>query len=312
MIVAVVGGEECMRNHLSALCPQVKFDRSEVIVPFDRWSTEIGNLAAEFPEVNFHFAENLALPDADRTSGSDHRLYDRRRALGLRLSRGKIVAMTEDQAFPADDWVRQILKAHERPYDVVGGAVENGVDRPMNRALYYCDFGRYGRPFSAGAVSYLSDVNLAYKREALNQTRELWWAAYHETTVNWALQSLGKKLFLSDGPVVHQRRPRLSFSQAVKERVAWGRVFAMTRAERLSYSMRLMFGAGALVLPAILLARALRNMTRQRQGTLRILSTLPIISLLVVFWSIGEMAGYLLGRTVSSQKAPVATGRVSS
>ena len=273
---------------------------------FDRWSAEVGGLASQFPKVKFEYAGDLGLADPAEISEFDHRLYDRRRALGLRLSRGELVAMTEDQTLPADNWVAQILTAHEQPYSVIGGAVENGVDRTLNRALYVCDFGRYGRPFENGEVSYLSDVNLAYKRAALNGTRKLWWDAYQETTVNWALQTSGEKLFLANGPVMFQCRPPLSLRRAVKERIAWGRVFAETRAERLTHFRRLLFAAGTSVLPMILLVRALRNMIRQGLGMRIILRTIPIISLLVVTWSIGELAGYLRGGSESGRELKAA------
>jgi hypothetical protein len=97
----------------------------------------------------------------------------RRSAVGLQLARGQIIAMTEDHAVPAADWIREIRAAHERPYAVIGGAIENAVDRPLNWALYYCDFGRNGRPMPAGEAESVSDVNVSYKREALNSIRDV-------------------------------------------------------------------------------------------------------------------------------------------
>lgn len=265
----------------------------EVLVPYDSWSIEIGDLASEFPEVSFQFINDVDLPGFNVSRPTDHRLYDRRRAVGLQLSRGRIVALTEDHALPADDWIEQLRLAHKQPYAVIGGAIENSVEIPMNRALYYCDFGRYGRPFQSGEVSYVSDVNLAYKREALNLTRHLWRDFYHETTVNWALRSLGRKILLTDGPVVYQCRPRLRLRKAITERVEWGRVFAQTRVGLLSPPRRILFAAGTILLPSILFVRAFRNMYRQGQGVKAMLSTLPLIAVLVTSWSVGELAGYL-------------------
>lgn len=295
VVVTVVGGKECLRNHLEILCPQARFHHCEILVPFDCWSEEIGSLASEFPEVTFSYRGDLGLKASATISKSNHCLYDRRRAVGLRLCRGNIVALTEDHAIPADDWLSRILLAHEQPYDVIGGAVENGVDRPMNRAWYFCDFGRYGRPFESREVQYVSDVNISYKRKALMKTQGLWWDAYHETTVNWALQALGIKLFLDAEPVVYQFRPRLSFWRALRERAAWGKVFATTRAAMFPLFRRLLFAVGTFGLPVVLCFRALRHMNRQDQGALRILSTFPVIACFVVCWSVGEMAGYLFG-----------------
>src|SRR5262249_27076921 len=153
---------------------------TEIIVPFDEWCLEVSELAAEFPGVRFHRISDLGpAADSGRTA-HQHRLYDRRRAIGLSMVRGHLVAMTEDHAVPAPDWCRQITAVHEQSdYAAIGGAIENGVDRPTNWAWYYCDFGRYGGPLLAGPSPYASDVNISYKRDALQRIRSVWSDAYH-------------------------------------------------------------------------------------------------------------------------------------
>ncbi|MBP6214463.1 MAG: hypothetical protein KA447_15600 [Pyrinomonadaceae bacterium] len=200
--------------------------------------------------------------------------------------------MIEDHAEPADDWVKQILAVHELPYDVIGGAVENGVDEVINRAAYFCDFGRYGRPFDPGPAKYVSDVNLSYKREALESTRSTWEFAYHETTVHWDMISKGQTLYLDDRPVVFQKRRKLTIFGALSERVEWGRVFAETRAIRFSIVLRVIYAAGSPMLPPLLLLRSFRHMWRQRLTVGRMISTLPVVFLLLCGWSCGEFVGY--------------------
>ena len=295
VLLTVVSGEKAVREHLTALTGQIDFEKAEIIVPFDKWSSNVGSLVSEFPAVRFHFIEDLGYASDARISSHQHRLYDRRRAVGLRLSKGRIVAMTEDHARPADDWVRQILAAHEQPYDAIGGAVENGVEFPLNRAWYYCDFGRYGRPFESGEVSFVSDVNLAYKRSALTATYDLWHEFYQEMTVHGAMLARGNKLFLDNRPVVFQMRPRLKLGEALKERVSWGRVFAETRANNLTVPYRFLFSVGSLFLPLIMSRRVFSHMRRQRRTILTIISTLPIAFILLLAWSAGEFLGYFTG-----------------
>jgi hypothetical protein len=295
VLLTVVSGKQAVRDNLEVLCPQIDFERAEVIVPIDKWSSHVGELASEFPEVNFHFIDELGLAASEKISSHQHRLYDRRRAVGLQLARGNIVAMLEDHGHPSDDWVARILKAHEQPFEVIGGAIENGEDRPLNWALYYCDFGRYGLPFKPGEVSYVSDVNLSYKREALMAVQDVWIEAYHETTVHWAMLSQGKKLFLDDRPVVYQKRKGLKLIWILRERIGWGRVFAETRVNELSYFRRFVFTACSPLLPPLLLFRAFRHMRRQKQTPGRIISTLPIAFLLLFGWSFGELIGYFIG-----------------
>ncbi|MBS1771089.1 MAG: hypothetical protein JSS77_15675 [Acidobacteria bacterium] len=292
VVITVVSGKQATAELLAHLCPQLDPKRSEIIVPFDRWSAEIGELTSEFPEVTFHLIDGLGAAESEQIASHQHRLYDRRRSAGLNLARGQIVAMTEDHAQPADDWVEQIVAAHEQPYLAIGGAIENGVDAVLNRAVYFCDFGRYGRPFESGPAAYISDVNVAYKREALEATRAIWQDAYHETTVHWAMLSKGQTLYLDDRPVVFQKRRHLTLRKALGERVEWGRVFAETRANELSKILCLLYAAGSPLLPPLMLFRGFRNMWRQQLTFGRMISTLPVAFLLLCGWSCGEFVGY--------------------
>jgi hypothetical protein len=293
IVIAVVSGAAALRRCLTALCTQTRGFDYEITVPYDRWSLDVAELGAEFPDVRFHRIDDLGAAASATTSAHAHRLYDRRRAAGLALARGTIVAMTEDHAVPASDWCAQLLAAHAGPHAVVGGAIENAVDRPLNWAWYYCDFGRYGRPFAPGAADYVSDVNVAYKREALAATHELWRDAYHETTLHWALRERGQVLFLDPGPVVYQHRPTLDLARALRERVEWGRVFAETRAAASGSWQRVAYAAATPILPLLLLGRAVHHMRRQRRSLRQIATTLPLALILLSAWAIGECTGYL-------------------
>jgi hypothetical protein len=296
IIITVVSGKESVRRCLEALHPQVNPDEGEIIVPYDKWSTKIGCLAVDFPGVRFHFISEPGFASLDKVTSRQHRLYDRRRAVGLTLARGQIIAMTEDHAVPAADWYSQILAAHQQPYAVIGGLIDNGIDKPLNWALYYCDFGRCGSPRSSGVSEYVSDVNVTYKRNALETVSGLWRDAYHETTVHWALQSRGEKLFLDSRLRVYQHRPAISLRQAYRERIEWGRVFAETRVASFSVWARLLYAAGTPALPAILFLRVLRHMIRQRRTINQITRAAPFAACLLIGWALGELAGYLMGK----------------
>jgi hypothetical protein len=206
-----------------------------------------------------------------------------------------VVALTEDYAVPAEDWCQQILLAHEQSHAVVGGAIDNDVDHALNWALYYCDFGRYGTPLVAGPTEYASDVNIAYKREALNSITSTWANAYHETLVNWTLRSRGETVFLDPRMLVRERRPKIKFGVAFRERIEWGRVFAETRVAACNRWQRLTYLVGTAVLPLVLLARVLKHMVRQRRTFRQMVTTLPLAAGLVFAWSLGEFTGYLFG-----------------
>lgn len=295
VIVTIVSGPSSLRKNLSALCRQLDLAKNEIIVPFDKWSDDVRVLIPEFPDVNFHFVEDLGAAESSEITSHQHRLFDRRRAVGIQIARGRIIAMTEDHAVPADDWCMRILVAHELPNAVIGGAIENGIDHPLNWAFFYCDFGRYGRPFPEGKLQFVSDVNVAYKRDALFAINEVWRDAYHETTVHWSLTKGGEELVLDDRIVVYQHRPRLSLIEALKERAAWGRVFAETRVNAVSFLTRFVLALGTVFLPFLLLVRAIGHMIRHKRSFRQMITAVPLIFLLLIGWSFGEFLGYVVG-----------------
>jgi hypothetical protein len=296
ILITVVSGKASVRRCLQALWPQVDKGDAEVIVPYDRWSITVGDLAEEFPDVRFHFIADPGAASSESRKPRIHWLFDRRRAVGLGLARGRLIAMTEDHVIPAPDWCREIINAHKQPYAVVGGAIENGVDRPLNWALYYCDFGRYGRPRQSQESAYVSDVNVAYKRGAIASVHSLWRQVYHETTVHWALRERGEKLYYDQRLVVYQYRPAPALKQAFRERIEWGRVFAETRVADCGMWRRVLYALGSPALPALLSARVLLHMLRQRRSFSQMAASLPLALCLLTGWALGELAGYLLGQ----------------
>jgi hypothetical protein len=295
IIITVVSGKTALRRCLDALCQDFDFSEGEIIVPYDKWSSDIGELSDEFPNVRFHFINDLGVASSERISSHRHRLYDRRRAVGLERARGRIIAMTEDHVVPATDWCQQILEAHKQPYAVIGGAIDNALDNPLNWAVYYCDFGRYGSPLESGPAEYVSDVNLAYKRDVLQAVGEVWKDAYHETTVHWALRSRGEVLFRDPRLTVYQHRQLPSIWQLCKERVEWGRIFAETRVAECSLKKRLLYALGTPLLPPLLMARLVRHTLRQQRSAKQIVLLAPLAACLLISWSLGELLGYIKG-----------------
>ena len=309
IIIAVVSGQAALDRCLHGTYAQANEAGAEIIIPYDQITRDVLTLSEKYPGLRFvevPFSDELA-----KSTGnvSKHIHYDMRRAAGLAEARGRVIALTEDHAVPADDWCRQILLAHAEAKGtaVIGGAVENGVDSPFNWAWYYCDFGRYGRPLARREVEYVSDVNLSYKHDAIMGVKELWQSGYHETTVHWALTRSGEELRLDERLVVFQHRAKLPFGRALLERIEWGRTFAETRAAEMSMVGRMMLVIGSPALPFILLSRAIKNMRRQGRPLSLIFQLSPLIFAFVIFWSLGEAIGYLMTSSTSYPGQPAET-----
>jgi hypothetical protein len=296
VVLTVVDGAGAVESCLAALAAQDTVDPIEVIVPWDDSIPAVGQLAPRFPYVKFLGIGRLETQRPLESAAGQHELFDRRRTAGLLLASGDVVSILEDRGRPRTDWARALLSAHARlPHAVIGGAIENGREALLNWAVYFCDFSRYQRPFEAGPRTYVSDVNIGYKRSALTATADLWRDRYHETTVHWALQRRGEVLYLTPEPVVDQFRGSLQLAALLSERFAWGRLFAYTRAREQRVTTRLACAVMAPLLPLLLFVRHLRLQSIKTVRLRTFLRASPLVFALLAAWSLGEALGYLTG-----------------
>ena len=297
VVVTIVEGGDSLARCLSALEAQVGAPELEIIVPFDD-SVEVP--ADRFPRVRF---ESMGRVEVEESAAGKHELFDRRRARGLSVAAGEIVAILEDRGVPTSDWAGTIVRLHqELPHAVIGGAVDNGVDRLRNWAVYFCDFSRYQRPFEAGPAKWVTDVNVSYKRRALEETEELWRDRYHETTVHWALEQRGEQLFLTPELVVEQMRTETGLLQMLSERLHWGRLFAYTRVKASTPLQRVIYLGASPPIPAVMFVRQAQLQLVKRRYLGRFLAASPAVVTLLAFWSAGEAIGYLTAKP-SARKA---------
>lgn len=297
VVVTIVDGGAALDRCLSALATQDLTEPIEVLVPVDDSINGLGPLRARFPKVRWVALGPVPTERPPATPAGQHELFDRRRAVGLREARGPLVGILEDRGVPAGDWARRALELHAtRPEEVIGGAVANGVDRVLNWAAYICDFGRYHPGLAAGSRPFVTDTNVVYKREALARTESLWRDRYHETTVHWALMREGGTLRFEPSLRTVQHRDGLTLGGLLRERLAWGRLFAYTRAREIGTRRRLALAALASALPLLLGVRHLRRHLADPTTRGAALRATPAMLLLLVAWALGESLGYLTGR----------------
>lgn len=296
VVIAVIeGGRNATETCLEALEAGSSGIRLECIVPFDARLDGVAEIEAKFPWTSF--VDSRDHVDIEEFGSNSREHHDILRSIGLRLTTGPIVALLEDHGTPASGWCQALLTAHRRSdAAAIGGAVENGVDRLLNWAVYYCDFGRYQNPVPDSEVEFASDSNVSYKRDALTGVKQQWIEAFHETSVNWELRRRGEKLRLDPEMVVFQTRRTLRFVPALKERFVWGRSFAGTRAAEVSGLKRLIFAAFSFVLPFLLTSRILLQGFQKGRYLGKLLFALPLIFFLQIFWAAGEFVGYATGR----------------
>ncbi len=296
VVVRIVGGGHFLRRCLAGLACQTDGASIEVIVPFDSTVSGIEPVRSEFPRVTF---VDMGVVKTDAAVGSGalaHELYDRRSAAGFSAGRGTILAQIEDYAVPDADWCQRVLDAHRLPHGVIGGAVLHGGQGVLNWAVYFSDFWRYTPPLPEGPASYVTDINVSYKRTALDSVREVWRDRYNEVVVHHALNQRGVLLWLRPDILVCIDRGRLSVRGAVLERFFGGRLFAAVRIQGMSPARRLVYITASPALPALLLFRMGRRALRSGDKWDRFLVGLPYLLILTVCWCVGEMVGYATRR----------------
>ena len=277
----------------AALNPGVSM---EIIVPYHPSVEGIGRMRQKFPGVRFVEADRLK---TFTPQGGSREHHDELRARGMAEAKGRIVALIEDHGIVAPGWSGEVVAAHRRGSAAIGGAIENGIDRPLNWAVYFCDFLRYQNPLPEGESAVASDANVTYTRAALEAVRPVWKDIFHESAVNQALLVRGIKVRLSPRMILHQHRLDLRFSSALKERYVWGRSYAATRGCLAGSARRAFWAAFSPALPVLMLARMSAMAFRKRRNFGAYLKALPLTAALVVSWSCGELTGYLTGRATA-------------
>jgi hypothetical protein len=301
IVITVVSGAEHLAGCLDALAGQQQCDPAllEIIVPYDAEDPDIQNLEAACPHVRFHPVRLTV----SGPRGLCHEHFDELRAAGLRIARGRLIAMLEDHERPDALWCRKLLDIHGLPYAAVGGAVENDVDRALNWATWFMDFGRYQNPVSEGPSAFLTDVNIAYKRAPLMAVRHAWEQGYSEPDVHGALLARGETLWLSPDIIVFQHRTGLTLARAMRERYVWGRFFAGNRVRGRSLAARLAWSAACLAVPGIILLKKTRDVVRKKRRRKEFIQALPLLVLLATGWAWGELTGYLTGKASTYGRA---------
>lgn len=280
----------CLQSLLAQECSQ----ELEIIVPYYAGLSGIDELCRQYPSVRFLPCHGLK-SFTGRGGCREH--HDELRARGIAAANGQLVGLLEDHARPVSEWAEAMSQAHRGMSAGIGGPIDNGVNRLLNWAVYFCDFGKYQTPLPTGPAMSVSDANVSYKRSALDAIRTVWQDSFHETRVNWELMSRGAALSLCSKAVVFQCRLGLRLRAAAKERYIWGRSYAATRGRTIGRIRRYILTALSPVLPVLLAARMTSCAFRRKRHFVVFVKAFPLTVLLTTCWSFGECMGYLTGRT---------------
>jgi len=280
VVVVSLNGPHLLRQALTALAPQM--DEGVQVLVVHSWTEHATGLVAEFP-----FAEWVVA--APRTT------VPMMRRLGMHASRGRLVALIEDDCVVSADWCRTAVRVHEGTAAVaIGGAVEPGpYRRSRDWAVYFCEFGRFMPPLPTRETTDLAGNNVVYRRdalEALPKKPEGFYDAFVHPA--WAREG---RLLRSDGSLVVRQVNSWPRQALTSMPFHHGRAFAGMRLANARRSLRLAAGLLAPFLPLLAVTRIIGIVVGRGRHRASFVQALPWIVLFSACWSLGECAGYLSG-----------------
>jgi len=216
--------------------------------------------------------------------------------LGIAASRGRLVALTEAHCTFPPDWATLAIAAHGRSdAAAIGGAVEPGASlRAPDWALYFCDYGQFLPPLTAGPTRDLPGNNVVFRRDVLDRAPEAGRVGFWKTFYCLQLADEGH-LLLADPSLVVSYHRRLSPAGIVRRRFVHGRCFGAMRARRSSRARRVLFALAGPAVPWLMLARLVRRAWPKRRFRRQLLGTMPLALLCLFVWAVGEWMGNLFG-----------------
>ena len=288
VVIAAWNGIHALEECLASLEKQVTELDTEVIV-VSNFQTETLENEKRFSFLKFFFHSKEAIvPEL--------------RADGILYTHGEIVALVEDHCIFDPMWCQEIKKAHEFPYGIIGGSVENAsVKRVLDWAVYFYDYGKYMLPNKADVQETLSGMNVSYKREALDMVQENYKNGFFETFVNEELKRRGMKLYMMPTAIVYHNK-NYELGRATTQCFHLARSFAAKRILNSALSKRAFFIVTSFVLPVLLSARIAAWTISKGRHIKELILSFPCILLLMTIWSFGEFCGYLSGEGRSARQ----------
>ena len=289
-LIFVADRYETIRTTVRHAAEQTAHDRLEALIV----APSAAELAADRSEL-----ERLAcsrVVEVDRL-----RSLPWARAQGIRAARAPVVVLTESHSFPHPDWAERLIAAHRGPWAAVGPVLANGNPGPsLSWASLLIAYGRWMEGAPPGPVDDLPGHNSSYKRDLLlSYGDRLEDMLEMESALHHDLRARGHRLYLEPAAkTAHVNVSRLPSFLAV--RFHSGRLFGAARAEGWPLWRRLAFVLGSPLIPAVRLARFVRDLRRPDAPAGLLPRVLPALTLGLMVSSLGEAVGYALGAGAST------------
>lgn len=283
VIVASFNSRRTIANCLESLRRQVTDKVFEVIV-VDSSNDGTSDLVAEqYPEVRLLRFEERKYPGDARNAG-------------IEVAQADIVASVDADCEAREDWVEEVLAAHQYPSVAIGGAIGNANPRSyVAWAAYLCEFSQWMPGAPRRWLSDIATANLSYKKWVFRKYGHFIEGTYgSDTDFNWRLGRDGHRLLWTPSIVVSHRSIE-DFRQFLRHEFKHGRDCGRMRivSQRFSRLRRWVYAICFFLIPLKLYAVIAARNFRYRTYLARFLAATPLLVLGLYSWSLGELVAYV-------------------
>lgn len=280
VVLASQNARTSVSDCLQTLENQCKNEEIEMIVVDNSTDDTAEIIKRDFPNVNLiNAAKDKLIPE----------LW----GIGIEKSAGEFVALTTTHFVPSENWIAETLRANKANYAGIGGAIENEANANLvSWAVYFCRYSPYMLPFNEVEVEDFAADNASYKRSNLETVKDAMSDGFWENFVHREMRKAGMKLLKTPKIIVYHR-DSFTFSGFMKQRLHHGKQFGNTRAANMSLGKRIVYILLSPSIPFLYLYRISQRVFTKKRNIGKFVLALPIISLFLLSWSIGEFSGYL-------------------
>jgi len=232
------------------------------------------------------------------------------RNIGIARANGSVLVFIDSDCVAGENWLDEIVTAHQSELPVVGGSVDNAnPESYVGWGYYFSEFMRWAPQVKAGLLSEIPTCCLSIKRWAFDQYGPFLEGRYcSDTDFNWKLDRAGKMPFFNPKIKVGHINPG-NLKKFLLHEVEHGRAFGELRVttEQFSRSRQWLYVLGAPLLPWILWGRIAERVIRNKTYIGQFLLAAPVVFLGQAAWSWGEARAYFasLFEQVAIQSLPV-------
>jgi hypothetical protein len=226
---------------------------------------------------------------------------------GVRLARGKAIALTSAHCVPAPGWVQAMLAARARGCGGTGGAIECAPGASIvDRAIYFTRYSAHMPPFASGEANDLAADNACYDAAALRLFPAFLDGPFWEPFLHAQMRARGIPLCRDPAAQVTYAHS-YPVGRFLAQRFVHGWHFGAMRAHGESAARSWLRVAAFPLLPPLLFSRVVRRVWAHPRRRAPFLAAAPLVLAFLSAFAAGECCAALLAATRAlTRRAPQA------